>query len=117
MTDLAAAAPDFNAAIEALGKLPPVQQRWLDRNRAALQLAFDQALSGALNEGRELEPFQTEAAAKALRRMILRQSRPTARLGRNPMTGSPVSLRPVKLFKRPCCSRYPGTYPFCNPDC
>jgi hypothetical protein len=118
MTGIAAPAPDFESVVVALGKLTPFEQHWLKRNSELLQEVFNQQLMIAQSRELDLSPFEPDVAAQALRRVIKLQPRPRATVGRNPRTGSGIPVRAWSFrFSLPCCSKYPGTYPICNPEC
>lgn len=118
MTGLATPAPDFESIVAALGKLSPFEQRWLEHNSKQLQAAFDEQWLIAQSRDLDLSPFEPDIAAQALRKVIKRQARPATTIGRNPRTGNRLPVTADRFsFRRPCCSKFLGTYPFCNPAC
>lgn len=102
MEEMSAAAepePTFDAVLEALSGHPQTRA-WAVRHSLELKQAFYDALEVAKASGDDLQPFSAERAAQAIRQL--------ARLG--------GTRFPIKL-ERPCCSKKPFIFPFCNPSC
>lgn len=102
MGEMSAAAepePTFDAVLEALAGRPHTKA-WAVRHRRELKKAFDDALEAAKASENDLQPFSAESAAQAIWHLARFRG---ARF-------------PVKLA-RPCCSKKPFIFPFCNPAC
>jgi|GEM_PF-1955977 len=103
MTEASAAAespPEFSDLIKYVQERRPVLFNWIVQNESALRLAYDYARSRAEEDGKTAADFAPERMVAALG-LIRHRGRKRGNLA----------------FKRPCCKKYPLSWPFCDPNC
>lgn len=99
MIEDAVAAPAFTEFMEYVAAREPRLHRWAVRNQTSLQAAYEDSLSRS----------DVDLAAYDLAQLLRALS-----VAARPQFGIGPFRRP---FRRPCCSKRPFIYPFCNRSC
>ena len=100
MNASAAQLPNFDAVMWFVEQNSASLFQWATSNRAALKASYEEALVQPLAPNDRLERFALGNVFLAVWRVALRSDGTF-----------------TERFRRPCCTKWRFTYPFCNPKC